>query len=68
MKNTELYQAAKSLIESIDEFYELHPEAIPTAEEFMDTYGDSGYYASIEQIRNILNEIDQENAIPKKNR
>lgn len=67
MKNTELYQAAKSLIESIDEFYELHPEAIPNAEEFMDTYGDSGYYASIEQIRSILNEIDQENAIPEKN-
>ena len=67
MKETELYQAAKTLIKSIDEFYELHPEEISFVEDFYDAHAESSYYASIEQIRNILNEIDQENAIPETN-
>jgi len=67
MKETKLYQAAKSLIESIDEFHEQNPEANSMVDDFYDAYSESSYYASIEQIRNILNEIDQENAIPKTN-
>ncbi len=61
MKETELYLAAKAFIASIDEFRENYPDSIETLEDFYDTHAESSYYASIEQIRAVLNQIDQEN-------
>lgn len=59
-KLNELRQAAKSLIESIDEFYEQNPEQLELGTQIYEETQNSSYYENLEQIRKILNELEDE--------